>query len=271
MITINYIGQFGNCMFQYVFARLLVEHNLINLGTHGLLEIESTPILPVKEPNPKRGTITITDKMWFDWRREFGSKIMVLDPDWDYMVSGYFQDAELFNKYSEQIKGFFKLDYPRADKDQTIVMVRLGDFIHSCYNSEIIHYKWYQEVLRQIPGQKVFTITSNNLSKSPSSKELESKYLKEILTPDDIILSPQSNMIAEFLEVMKYKRIVCSNSTWGWWAAFLSQAQEIYTHQKYGSFGVKEIKTHGIHVNQLCNIRNVSKPIDGDFIDITQL
>jgi hypothetical protein len=271
MITINYTGQFGNCMFQYVFARLLCEHNRINLNSHGLLEFESTPMTQFQESNSKRGTVTITDGTYNSYRKEFGSTLMTLQPDYDYIVDGYFQDADLFNQFPDQIRNFFKLDYPKVDIDQTIVMVRLGDFIHSCYNSEIIHYKWYQEVFKYITGQKVFTITSNNLNRSPSSKEFEEKYLKEILTSSDVILSPQPNMVAEFLGVMRYKHVVCSNSTWAWWATFLSQAQDVYTHQKYGSFGVKEVKTHGVHVNRLYNIRNVSKSIDGDFIDITQL
>ena len=78
-------------------------------------------------------------------------------------------------------------------------------------------------------------------------------------------------MYEEFTEAMKYKEIICSNSTWGWWVSFLSSATKIYTFAKFGSFGVSEIKSHGIHINNLFNIRNISRVIDGEFIDMTQL
>jgi len=271
MIYINYTGQFGNCMFQYVFARLLAEHNKLNLITHGPLELECTALTPYIESETKKGTYTITDEYYHQYRLANGSKLFDLDPDYDYVISGYFQDADLLNSYASVIKGYFKINYPRTLIDKTLVMVRLGDFNHSGYNSEIIHYDWYTSVFKNIQNQKVFTITNNGRERAQTTEEQEKIYKSKIITSVDEILPHRKNMYTEFVEAMQYKQIVCSNSTWGWWASFLSSATKIYTFAKFGSFGVKEIKSHGIHVNNLSNIRNVSQVLDGEFLDITQL
>ena len=65
--------------------------------------------------------------------------------------------------------------------------------------------------------------------------------------------------------------IICSNSTWGWWACFLSNAENIYTFDKFGMFGVSLLRTHGIHVNALSNIRNMSRVVEGSLINISSL
>ena len=273
MIYINYSGQFGNCMFQYVFARLIAEHNKLNLITHGPLELECTTPMLYKESELKKGTITITDEYYHQYRLTNGSKLFDLDPDYDYVISGYFQDAELYNKHVDIIRKFFLIDYIEPENliDKTLVMVRLGDFNHSGYNSEIIHYNWYKDVFKNIQNQKVFTLTNNGRERAQTTEEQEKIYRSKIITMEDEILPRHENMYKEFIETMKYKQIVCSNSTWGWWASFLSSATKIYTFAKFGSFGVQELKSHGIHINKLFNIRNVSQVIDGEFIDMKQL
>ena len=271
MIRIEYIGQFGNCMFQYAFARLHSVVNRINLATHGPVELAASSCQQFVEPLEKKGTIVITDELYYKHRMANGSCPMLLDASYDYVVSGYFQDADLYNAHVENIRSFFAIQYPSPSIDKTLVLIRLGDFVHSGYNSEIIHYDWYKTVLGESSNDRVFSITSNGLGRSPSSKEKEQKYLQHILRNGDVILSSDKDLFGEFIEVMNYKTIVCSNSTWAWWACFLSSCKNIYTFSKFGWFTPKTPKPHGIHINNLSKIRNVSLQFAGDFIDITQL
>ena len=70
----------------------------------------------------------------------------------------------------------------------------------------------------------------------------------------------------------KYKTLILSNSTWAWWVGFLSNCSDMYTFEKTGWINPgKALRCHGIHVKNLWNIRNISKPIDGVFIDISKL
>lgn len=270
MISIQYTGQFGNCMFQYAFARLHAQVNSVNLTTHGPLELQTTPVQNYSEPT-KKETITITDEIYYKHRQQNGSHVIKLDPEFNYIFSGYFQDADIYNNHIEEVRSFFNIPYTNPTIDKTLVLIRLGDFIHSGYNSEIIHYDWYKNVLKIIPGERVFSITSNGLYRSPSTKEQEERYLKNIIQETDTILASDQDPAKEFLEVMQYKRIICSNSTWAWWACFLSMSKNIYTFNKFGWFMPLNSKCHGLHINNLSNIRNISQSFDGDFIDITQI
>lgn len=270
MISIHYTGQFGNCMFQYVFARLHAEINKINLATPGPLELPATRLTQYTEPL-KKGIKTITDEIYYKHRLLNGSLVMQLDPEFDYTFNGYFQDADIFNNYVDLTRSFFDIQYPVPSINKALVLVRLGDFIHSGHNSEIVHFDWYKNILDKLSSEKVFSVTSNGLSRSPSTKEQEDKYLKDVVKANDTFLSSDKDPVKEFLEVMEYQTIICSNSTWAWWACFLSNCKNIYTFKKFGCFTPINSKSHGIHINNLSNIRNISQTTDGDFIDITQL
>ena len=269
MITINYLGEFGNNMFQYSFGRLLAEANKINLDTT-LPKLPCTPVQEFDEPKNKKGTITIGDEIFRANNPD--SKLLKLSPDYDYVLNGFFQDADLCNKYVSQIRGFFDIDYPNNLIDKTLVTVRLADFIWCGYNSEIIHYDYYQRALSNIQGEVDVSIGGNRFDTSNlATEEQEAKYLSYFVKDYFNVIPPEENFLKEFTSNFKYKTMILSNSTWAWWAGFLSKCSDIYTFEKTGWFTPGNHKCHGIHIKNLCNIRNISTPIAGDFIDITKL
>ena len=268
MITINYIGCFGNKMFQYVFARLLSEANNINLNAESPLP--QTEVKRFTEPALKMGSTTICDYMYKDLFRD--KPLKPLDPNHDYVISGYFQDADLCNKHVSQIRGFFDIDYPDTLLDKALVTVRLGDFVWEGHNSEIIHYDYYKHALSHITGEVDVSVGGNRFKGSTlATAEQEEKYLSYFVKDTFNMIEPQEDFLSEFTSNFKYKTMVLSNSTWAWWAGFLSKSSDIYTFEKTGWFSPGNHKCHGIHINNLYNIRNISKPIAGDFIDISKL
>jgi len=271
MITINYIGQFGNRMFQYSYARLLAEYNKINLLTELGCDniVKTTPHKQFDEP-AKKGTKMLTDTGYDNFRQKNGSIIVDLDPSYDYIIDGYFQDAELFNKYEEQVRSFFIIPKINKNYDDTLVLFRLGDFIHNAWNSEIIHYNWYNEAISQMPGKKIFVTSSNKSENGPSTKEQEMTYFSKISSFNGELIEAKGTK-EDFEYIYSFDNIISSNSTWSWWACFLSRSTNIITMEQFGSFGTNILKSHGVHINKLYNIRNISKVIPGEFIDITLL
>ncbi len=278
MITINYLGEFGNNMFQYSFGRLLAEANKINLNTT-LPRLPCTTVETFNEPKDKKGTITIGDEIFRSNNPD--SKLLKLNPDYDYVLNGFFQDADLYNRYVSQVKNFFDIPYTKPVLEKSLVAIRLGDYHGQGYNSEIIHYDYYKTVLSKIKGDVDISIGGrsrrysgpgeDNFNGNITSAENEDKYLAHFVTESHNILSPEKDFLTEFTTTFKYKTLVLSNSTWAWWVGFLSESKDIYTFEKTGWFTPGIPKCHGIHVKNLWNIRNISKPIDGSFIDISQL
>jgi hypothetical protein len=274
MITIEYLGEFGNKMFEYVFARLLSEANNINLDAS--CPLPETNVKRFNEPKNKKGTVVIGDEIFRSNNPD--SKLLKLSPDYDYVIRGFFQDADLCNKRVDQIRGFFDIDYPDSLNDRTLVTVRLADFIWNGYNSEIIHYDYYKKALSKIKGNVDVSVGGKRSASSKygvpenlATEEQEEKYLSHFVKDTFNRLPKQEDFLDEFTSNFKYKTMILSNSTWAWWAGFLSNCTEIYTFAKTGWFTPGNHKCHGIHVKNLHNIRNISTSIDGDFIDITKL
>jgi len=271
MIKINYIGNFGNCMFQYCYARILAEENGLNLQTDFKFNdiIETTNHLNFKETKSDN-TILLDDLGYFNHKNINGSTSLKLSLENNYLVSGYFQDAEFFNNYEQRIKTFFKLPDINENKEDTLILVRLGDFIHEGINSEIIHFDYYNKLIDNLPGKKYFLISSYKGSNTISDNAYEKKYLDRIIKEHDIkILAGNSKL--DLATHLTFNNIICSNSTFSWWGCFLGNAKNIITPKKFGYFGAQEVKSHGIHINNLWNIKNISRAFDNNFVNILEL
>lgn len=270
-VQINYKGNFGNNMYQYCFARLLAEYNELNLITefpHQNILKTATHVLFNNVSNGN--TTTIDDNFYHQHRTSNGSSIPKLDKNKNYIISGYFQDADLFNNNESKVKSFFVLPKNEINIKDTLVSVRMGDFIHGGYNSEIIHYEWYNSVLTDMPGMKNFLISNHSSSgNNKVSDVFKSKFLSKIKTEFNEIDS--KGIKSDFELHLSYKNIVCSNSTFSWWGSFLGDSENIRTISNFGSFGTEDVKSHGVHINNLWDIKNKSIKSDNKFIDITKI
>ena len=276
MITINYTGGgFGNHLFQYVFARLLAEKNNLNLNTDFTYTpvLQTTPSKKFDQNFIKDNTVFIDDNSYFKHRQIHGSCVPQLKQNTNYIVSGYFQDADLYNTYFDTVKTFFILPEYTINTTDTLVTIRLGDFIHSGHNSEIIHYDWYNQIIPTMPGKKILLTCCNRPRLLPSTEKQEDNYISNITSSNKNItyIKTETDLKNDFKMRLQYENTICSNSTFSWWGAFLGSAKNIITFSKFGRFGPNIYKSHGPHINNLANIKNISTTIDGEFLDITQL
>jgi len=266
-IHINYEGRTGNALFQYCFARLISEHNEIDLITN----FPDQNI--IKTTNHKKynsisnnESYIIDDRFYHDFRLKNGSSVPKLDKNKSYVISGYFQDADLLNENLDLVKSFFEIPSLEINECDTYIHIRLADFIHAGFDSEILHFDWYNSLVSNMPGAKIISIYNdinwvNELQKNKYLSKLDFNY--EIINS----LGP----IKDFEKHLSYKNVVCSNSTFSWWCAFLGSAENIRTPSWFGYKGVNNIVSHGIHINNLWNIKNKSIKSDNKFIDINQL
>jgi hypothetical protein len=277
MININYTVNFGNCLFQYAFARLHAELNGLNLNTEFKFKniLNTTPHKKFDTPNITNHT-DVSDQAYYIYRSQHGSNVIPLSQQTSYNFTGFFQDADIFNKNRDVVKSFFEIPKFEINKTDTLVTFRLGDFIHTGSDSEIIHYEWYNEVLKNMPGKKILQICDYRYmpeyTDQFSNKEQEKRYIEKIAENHDCEVHYMNpNTQEDFYNYFRYNNIVCSNSTFAWWGCFLSEANNIITFTKTGLKGTVNPAPHGIHVNNLYNVKNISVSVDGDFFDITKL
>jgi hypothetical protein len=239
MLTVDYFGRTGNNLFQYVMARLIAVKSGLKLETPwcGNDFIKATP-------NPDGDVvsgevITIKDNT-------------TMEPDLNYGQSrihlhGYFQNARHYNEHREMIKGFFELPKTEKNTEDIVVHLRLTDYWWN-RNACVIHPDWYRKIIMREKYRKLYVVVEPHVTNK--------KYLSYLsdLRPEIISGTPKS----DFYFLMSFDKIVCSNSTFAWWAAFLSNAKKIYIHKKW-------MGLHRMSCLPLIQMMEASV-VDGEFI-----
>jgi hypothetical protein len=182
----------------------------------------------------------------------------------NYIFDDYFQNCVYINKNKDIVLTFFDLPKIKKNTKDIVLHVRLDDKVHSNNlitpenwdNAEIIHPDYYIDILKKEIYDKVYIVVDE------IKYEWEKKYMSYFDKYDPIIISKSSKEDFEFIR--SFNKIVTSTSTFSYWAAFLSDAEKIYTLKNSGYLG-NPIRSHGDHVKELWNIKNQSIVINEKF------
>jgi hypothetical protein len=136
---------------------------------------------------------------------------------------GYFQSESYFENYSENIKSLFSYPIEFEDRirkelpfifegDTTVINVRRGDYLHSPNYHPTVSIEYIHKALERIPNTRHYLIASDDI---PWCKQ-------NIQLPNSTYLEGYKSY--EQLWVLSMcKNFVISNSSFSWWAAYLSR------------------------------------------------
>lgn len=146
-------------------------------------------------------------------------------------INGYFQRYHYLEPYAELIrKDWLKIDpamLQAVDKDDIIVHVRIHDY------QSLMKFEYYEKALSMAKYKQLYICTN----------EPEHAFIKQFAPYKPIICSSRSFMsyfhhtswddisklnIDDFTLMASFNKIIISYSTYSWWAAYLSNATEIY-------------------------------------------
>lgn len=171
-------------------------------------------------------------------------------------ISGYFQGYKTLKPYTNQIRNKWlkiapELLRPRNERD---IVVHVRAQYPDCY---FLPFEYYEKALAQTSYERVYICTDD-----PSHPFLENfkKYNPIIVSTRNLEATikqrgpnwPEiSKMnLDDFLFMHSFDKIVIGFSTYSWWAAFLSDAKEIYApyplDKKYQYYIVEEPRYHYI-------------------------
>ena len=132
------------------------------------------------------------------------------------------------------------------------------------YNGESTIESVLKSALDLDPGPSEIIVINDG--STDNTLEILNKYKEQI-----ILLEDRSELI-DFNIVNYFKNIAISNSTFNWWSIFFQEElnnKKIFTPKFIGYFGIGDkFKSHGEHIKNLCNIRNISIPVDNEFINL---
>jgi len=222
MVTCEWHGRTGNNIFQYVFARLLAYKNNLKMESEWPHQnfIKTTPHAPGEtyhEPIVRVNDLYHDqhDQEWFtkDFRRT------------RVYCSGFFQHPKYYDGDSLLIKSFFGLPpLVKRPSNEIVMHVRVGDYADRGLRS-VMEPAWYGRILKQLryhpKTHKLFIVTENP----------QENYVKKFFhyRPEIVSQSPAE----DFHFIRQFDNILCSNSSFAWWAAWLSEATKIFTFSRW--------------------------------------
>lgn len=259
-VLINYTaGRSGNRIFQYTAARIFAEKNGLNLITH-----LNDKLLNTKEHLSFDDDVDCGKSVIITSNDFVNNEIKFLGKNINYIFQDYFTNGDYVSNNEELVFNFFNLPKLNKNHKDIVLHLRLYDFSHSNYmyeptnwdRSEVISPHYYTKILENETFEKLYIVVDE------IRLEWEKKYLDFFKKYNPIIFSSSPKEDFEFIS--SFDKIICSNSSFCYWAAFLSDASKIYTFKKFGYFG-KNLTKHGPWINNLDNIKNESISIDDTF------
>jgi hypothetical protein len=233
-VSVEYIGHFGNNLFQYIVGRLLAERHHLKLTTpfnHQHI-VAMTP--PKEGEHFNEPSIEVHGH---DWSLENER------PKAHYFVRGFFQESDFYWQRRDQILAFAKpvTEVPKRPSGDLAVHFRLGS---DYWPGIVIHPSWYQKVLSTTPYDKLFVI-SDVPDHEVLRRSLEGHKYELI----------RGNEKDDWDALRGFQRVVCSNSTYCWWAVFFGHASTSFVFKRW-------LNSVSINLTQFPG----SVEVDGNFI-----
>lgn len=219
-VKIKYYGRYGNKLFIYFMARLYAEkHNLNLLGNMNNTFFEMTsPKHFGKYSGNKLKTYTLKDYNIKDNKLPYYEKGV-------YIFDGYFQNEDIFYKNKEKILSYINLKYDK--KDNFTIHVRLDDYFYPNKRHLIISIDYYIYCIKKYANNyKNIYIICDKLTYD-WEKIYMLELIKQIKLLNKIPIYTENSIENDIINILQSNYIVTSNSTFCFWAVFLSNAEKI--------------------------------------------
>jgi len=266
MVELRLLNGFGNILFQYAYARIVSESkryalsfrshpdeaavgtvydspNVDNAATY-YPALESL----FEEFSALEGREVTTDPLYVitpnvlaaqdvgggdnliacDQRMDLTDHQRVMSHSGMIIIESWLQDYKLFLPYKDDVRRFYS---PRLLGDvpgerDVVMHIRLGDYI-SCNNTLPLEY--YLSMVRRFANRNVVGVTDSPdhfyvevLTQEPNFSLYDSGFRCEGID------EASQRLVADFLFMVNTRSsLILSNSTFCWWAGFLSRAEQV--------------------------------------------
>ena len=245
-ISAKCCGRFGNFMFIYSYMRLLAKINKLQVVTPW----KYPEIIKATEPEDGvsgSGTqVVIRDMCVADHGIPHHLKDLRKKT---VMLQGYFQHTDYIYHDEAYIRSIWQPEPVEKRPPSDIVMhLRLGDYFDLGLRSAISP-NWHEQVLNMLcyspKKHNVYIVV----------EDANDPFLRNYDCFRPTIISQTAKEDFDFIR--SFDTIISSNSSFSWWAAFLSDASRIYTFEPWLRFPEDE------HIN-LAYMRGAT-PVSGGF------
>lgn len=213
MVTVKYVGRLGNRMFQYALGRYLAQE--MNY------ELRVRPLPFPRTQEKIRGQIYLRPDQILQGHNCDLLAILNDQSQRSITLNGYFQQSRFYLPVMKEIKEWFALPMKRpfalreVSPLDILVYIRLGDY-YKCGVSLTHHF--YESAINMARPRRVFIATD----------EPTHPFLKKFRHYDPVIICSANNPEIDLCAAQYFNKVAISCSSFSWWAAILSHANEIY-------------------------------------------
>ena len=232
-ITIELSGGLGNQMFQYAHALAVAKHFQIRLKV--AFAKHSRPfalgIFGISvDCELAESTHLVEDCGSYQPGKPWPSiEAIARSNAQDFRLSGYFQNEEYFRTVQGEIRNRFQIEGIRTsacgDRTAVGVHVRRGDFIGS-HLHDICSLRYYlqaMEVIRAQVENPLFVVVSDD----------PIWCVEHFPNEPDFVICPNLSERDAMATLCGCDAFILSNSTFGWWAAWLSDGQIVVAPNRF--------------------------------------
>lgn len=227
-VSVELNGQFGNQLFQIATAYAYALDNNLKLTVPDLARKNTENV-------PKHAKEVFLSKI-DSYEVPVPAQLNWKEPSFNYKkipasngaeLHGFFQSDKYFKHRRNEVLALFAPEqeltdkilakYPLLNSAEMTVAVQIRDYRKEepqGRNHPTIGRDYYEQAMAYFPDDAIFIVSTNNV-----------KYAKECtqgLKPNIIYLDDPANYIEEFYVLSLCKSFIISNSSFGWWAAWLS-------------------------------------------------
>jgi hypothetical protein len=209
MVTVWYCGRLGNNFFQYAIGRIIAEKLGFKLNAKGLPGFPNT----FKTVAGKSYSVPVQRLMEGEFNFD---EVVANKVPRQIILDGHYQRYCYYKPHKDAIRKWFAITKrPRIipGEDDLIVHMRLTDLVTQSCDLPLSYYK---SIIQRLSFNRLIICTDDP----------DSIYVKYLSKYNPIL--PRLSTFDEFNILCHAKRLIMSEATFSWWAAFLGQAKEIY-------------------------------------------
>jgi len=257
-IKVKFSNGFGNNMFQYCFGRLLAEYHNLNFSHDAIPELNikkedykfKKEWKTVKFKASSNREAKIYDRNHIQW---FSDKYKKHNFDF-YSFMFYFEDYSLYTPHVDRIRKWFP-EVKKTNYDDLVLHFRLKNrLVWETHYKNFIKPSSYRDMIKSnFKFKKLYIVTDMDIWKHVDEKYIKKlhnevkikyksnptkfislsksiKYMNELV--DNLkefkpILHNSKKFIDDFNFIRSFDQIMFKNSTFAWWASFLSNASKV--------------------------------------------
>jgi len=220
----KYKGLLGNQLFQFCLGKILSKELNIGFSCPPIYGFPETYLYNNGIPSSQYPIQKLTGHV-IDFKDICSNKTPR-----NLLLDGYFQRYEYYKAYTNDIKFWLRFDEKITPKNSNDIV------IHIRLNNQlaILPFKYYEDALNLTEFNKLYICT--NEPQHPFIKKFDkfNPIIKTIISLNELFSQDKTYeeiirlTIDDFKFIASFNKIITSQSTFSWWAAFLSEAHEIY-------------------------------------------